>query len=98
MIVLYPDLGNIPDFYDQKTIYFQFVKRCIARNIYFRNKNANAYVGCLVTHFTMYPDLIRKHFPFAKIVIPVRNPSQCFPSYCDLCVNIMNQPFGEKFT
>ena len=28
-------------------------------------------------------------------MIPVRDPSQCFPSLCDLLSNLFNIPFGD---
>lgn len=54
--------------------HLDFIKRGIARVIYFRrNAQTTTYVGCSTTLLADMP-LLRKHFPHARFVMAVRDP------------------------
>lgn len=74
---------------------FDFIKRCIARNILFRNARNSVYVGGPI-HFATVPHELRLNFPQAKFVICMRNPVDVVPSHVDLFISLNGGILNEK--
>jgi len=100
--VLFPFLGENSNFLEQaikiEPHHMKFTRRCIARTLYFQRKPTSAYVGCPLG-FSLNPALLRKHFPFAKIIVCARDPVRAFPSFVDLIRALTKAPlpYDEKF-
>jgi hypothetical protein len=78
--------------------HLDFVKKCVARSLYFQGKTAHKYVGSPVS-FSFDPALLRQHFPLATFVICVRDPCQTFPSLVDLIGSVQGKTkYDEAFT
>ena len=71
-----------------KDYHFEYVKKCMARIIYFRGSNEKTvYVGCPVS-FTADMHMLRKHFPYAKFIVSVRDPRKSWPSMIDFITSV----------
>lgn len=79
-----------------KSFHLEFVKRCIVRTLYYQGDLTKAYVGCPL-NFAKEPELLRKHFPLAKLIFCVRDPVQAMPSFIDLIGTISKAKFDEPF-
>jgi hypothetical protein len=74
--------------------HFERIKGVIARNIYYRGKPGDVYVGCPNT-FCIDPGMIRKHFPHAKLIINIRDPKEALPSFVAMISALRGQPLSE---
>lgn len=74
--------------YKLQDLHLLFVKRCLARTLYYQGDTTSAYVGCPLS-FMVDPVLFRKHFPYAKVVVCCRDPVQSVPSLFDLTATII---------
>jgi hypothetical protein len=92
---LQEDLSLIRDLIETQPHDLEFVKRCLARIVFYQNKRGKPYVGCPLG-FATNPAMLRQHFPHAKIIVCVRDPCQSVPSYFDLLHNMQGKP-GSKF-
>lgn len=72
------------------------MKRCIMRTIAYQgNFEGKRYMGCIM-NWGMYPDLMRKVFPKAKVIFCIRDPTGCVPSLVDLTYNIAKHTSYDK--
>lgn len=73
---LYRELGADAKFMEQSVViedyHLEFIKRCIVRMIYYQGSK-KSYVGCPLS-LMLEPELFRRHFPFAKVIVCVRDP------------------------
>lgn len=66
----------------------RFVRRCLARSLYWRRVAPPAtYVGCPLGFALLPPELLREAFPTARWVLCSRHPTETMPSFVDLLAN-----------
>jgi len=71
----------------------ELMKRCIARTIYYRageNLKDKVYVGSPLSFMLMPPDVLKRHFPYVKVVVCVRDPAEVMPSFVALISQMLN--------
>jgi hypothetical protein len=61
----------------------EYIKACLVCAIYYnRTAKDKTYIGCPLSLIANVP-LLRKHFPYARLVITVRDPREAWPSMID---------------
>lgn len=71
-----------------------FLKKCLQRVLY-KSSSPRLYVGRPLM-LTARPELLRQHFPNAKILLCIRSPSDCMLSWTDQMASVTNHQPTER--
>ena len=99
-LYILPKHGENPEYMriacTMKEHHVKFLKRALARVIISQNAYDKRYVGCHLG-FPNDPEMFRKHFPNAKLIVCVRDPVEAVPSYANMVNSMLQCDFDEAF-